>query len=97
MENEQPKKQKKTADMNAYMNEYMKNKYKQDPVKTKNYKNSLYIKKKYNIKEDMWNKYKENLHHVYFIKKMVDELPCGVFECFLMEYKNIKFTDDELL
>jgi hypothetical protein len=96
MELEQPKKVKKTENINAYMNEYMKNKYKEDPVKSKKYKNSLYIKKKYNIKEEAWNKYKENLHHIYHIKKMVDELPTGMFECFLMEYKNIKLTNEDI-
>jgi len=85
---------KKTANMNAYMNEYMKKKYHEDPVKSKNYKNSLYTKKKYNINEDTWNKYKENLHHIYRMKMMIDELPPGVFELFLMEYKTLVFGEN---
>ena len=83
----------KTANMNQNMNEYMRKKYREDPVKSKMYKNSLYTKKKYNITEDTWNKYKENLHHIYRMKLMIDELPPGVFECFLMEYKTLTFGD----
>jgi hypothetical protein len=82
---------KKTANMNAYMNAYMKAKYHEDPVKSKNYKNSLYTKKKYNINDETWNKYKENLHHIFRMKTMIDELPSGVFELFLMEYKTLNF------
>jgi hypothetical protein len=59
------------------------------------YKNSLYTKKKYNINEETWNKYKENLHHIFKMKEMIDELPPGVFECFLMEYKTLSFKIKE--
>lgn len=84
---------KKTANLKEYMNDYMKKKYHEDPVKSKMYKNSLYTKKKYNIAEETWNKYKENLHHIFKMKMMIDELPPGVFECFLMEYKTLKFGE----
>jgi hypothetical protein len=73
----------------------MKKKYHEDPVKSKMYKNSLYTKKKYNINEETWNKYKENLHHIFKMKEMIDELPPGVFECFLMEYKTLSFKIKE--
>jgi hypothetical protein len=86
---------KKTANLNQYMNDYMKKKYHEDPIKSKMYKNSLYTKKKYNINEETWNKYKENLHHIFKMKEMIDELPPGVFECFLMEYKTLSFKIKE--
>ena len=86
---------KKTANLKEYMNDYMKKKYHEDPVKSKMYKNSLYTKKKYNINEETWNKYKENLHHIFKMKEMIDELPPGVFECFLMEYKTLSFKIKE--
>ena len=86
---------KKTANLKEYMNDYMKKKYHEDPVKSKMYKNSLYTKKKYNINEETWNKYKENLHHIFKMKEMIDELPSGVFECFLMEYKTLSFKIKE--
>lgn len=84
---------KKTANMKAYMNEYMKKKYHEDPVKAKMYKNSLYIKRKYNINKHLCDKYKYFLHHIVSMKKMIDELPDGVFECFLMEYKTLNFEE----
>ena len=40
-----PKRINKTADMNAYMNAYMKQKYDANPVKAKLYKNTLNYKK----------------------------------------------------
>lgn len=82
---------KKTADMKAYMNDYMKKKYAADPVKAKMYKSSLYIKNKYKINDAVCEKYKNSLHHIVMMKKMIDELPDGVFECFLTEYKTLKF------
>jgi len=82
---------KKTADMKAYMNEYMKMKYAADPVKARMYKSSLYTKNKYKIPDTVCEKYKNSLHHIVLMKKMIDELPEGVFECFLTEYKTLKF------
>jgi hypothetical protein len=82
---------KKTANINKYMNEYMTAKYHQNPVKAKMYKNSLYIRKKYKIDETIWNKYKENLHHIVLMKNMIDELPNDVFLQFLAEHKTLVF------
>jgi len=81
----------KTADKTAYMNEYMKKKYHEDPIKTKMYKNSLNTRKKYKIDESTWAKYKHTLHHIVSIKEMIDQLPEGHFERFLLEYRNLKF------
>lgn len=91
MSNDTPVKVKKTADINKYMNDYMKRKYNSDVVKMRMYKNSLASKKKYEIDDATWDKYRENLHHIIKLKKIVDELPNGVFERFLMEYKTLNF------
>ena len=82
---------KKTADLNKYMSEYMKKLYSKDPVKNRNYKNSLNIKKKYYITDEVWNEYKEQLYNVVQLKEIIDELPDGMFEKFLMKYKTLKF------
>jgi len=87
------KKVKKTENMNAYMSQYMKNKYYKDPIKMKMYKNSLNIKKKYEIDEAVWTKYKENLHHIICMKKMIDELPIEMVDLFFKEYKNLVFKE----
>jgi hypothetical protein len=83
---------KKTADLKKYMSEYMKKQYSKDPVKNRNYKNSLNIKKKYNINEDVWNEYKEQLYNVVQLKEIIDELPDGMFEKFLTKYKSLNFS-----
>lgn len=84
-------KEKKTADMNKYMSEYMKKKYNENPIHHRRYKNSLNIKKKYYITDDIWEKYKENLYSVVSLKELIDDLPDGFFEKFLMDYKTLHF------
>jgi hypothetical protein len=91
MENLQTIKVKKTADINKYMSEYMKKLYSKDPVKNRNYKNSLNIKKKYYISDELWNEYKEHLYNVVTLKEIIEELPEGMFEDFLAKYKTMKF------
>jgi hypothetical protein len=90
-ENNSNKKVKKTADINKYMNEYMKKQYDKDPVKNRLYKNSLNIRKKYNIKEEDWNEYKEQLYNIVQLKEIIDSLPDGLFEKFLIRYKTMNF------
>lgn len=84
-------KEKKTANMNKYMSDYMKKKYKENPLQHRKYKNSLNVKKKYHISEDVWEKYKENLHAVVSLKELIDDLPDGFFETFLVDYKTLTF------
>lgn len=90
-ENSPEMKIKKTANINKYMSDYMKKKYSEDPIKMRNYKNSLNIKKKYYIEEEVWNEYKEQLSNIVQLKEIVDQLPDGLFEKFLMNYKTLKF------
>jgi len=91
MQNE-PVKEKKTADMNKYMSSYMKKKYYENPTQHRNYKNSLNIKKKYEINSATWEKYKDTLYAVITLKETIDTLPDGAFEKFLMEYKTLNFV-----
>lgn len=84
-------KEKKTADLNKYMSEYMKKKYDENPQQHRRYKNSLNVKKKYHITDEMWEKYKDNLYAVVSLKEIIDELPDGFFERFLMDYKTLRF------
>ena len=95
MENQQIK-EKKTADINKYMSEYMKKKYDENPTQHRCYKNSLNARKKYYIDEQTWDKYKENLHSVITLKETIDALPDGAFERFLMEYKTLDFKKREI-
>jgi hypothetical protein len=88
-------KEKKTANLNKYMSEYMKKKYNENPTQQRNYKNSLNIRKKYIIDNKVWEQYKENLYAVVTLKETIDTLPPGVFEKFLMEYKTLEFLKKE--
>ncbi len=91
MNTENSVKVKKTENMNKYMSNYMREKYNSNKVKMRMYKNSLTAKKKYEIDDETWEKYRENLHHIIMLKKLVDELPNGVFERFLMEFRTLNF------
>ena len=84
-------KAKKTENLNKYMAEYMKKKYNENPQHHRRYKNSLNIRKKYEISEEVWAKYGENLYAVVSLKELIDDLPEGAFEKFLMEYKTLSF------
>jgi len=88
-------KEKKTANLNKYMSDYMKKKYDANPALHRRYKNSLNIRKKYYITDEVWEKYKENLYAVITMKEMIDELPDGFFERFLMDYKSLNFRKKE--
>ena len=96
-EMDEPIKEKKTANLNKYMSEYMKKKYDENPIAHRNYKNSINIKKKYIIDEKTWEKYKENLYAVITLKETIDALPEGAFEKFLMEYKTLNFCKKEIV
>lgn len=87
--------EKKTANLNKYMADYMKKKYHENPQHQRRYKNSLNVKKKYVISEEQWAKYGENLHAVVSLKELIDDLPEGYFEKFLMEYKSLEFRKKE--
>jgi hypothetical protein len=87
---EEPK-VKKTADMNKYMSDYMKQRYEANPQQYRRYKNSLNIKKKYDIPDEISKKYKDNLYAVVSMKEIIDDLPAGFFEQFLMDYKTLNF------
>ena len=90
---EQTTKVKKTENINDYMNEYMKNRYKENPKKMNMYRNSLSCRKKYDIDESTWNKYRGNLHHIIHLKKMIDDLDEDTVETFLNEYKTLVFRE----
>lgn len=95
MSNEIKTQEKDKEDYKKYIADYMRLKYHENPVYQRKYKNSLNIKKKYNITPEIWDKYKENLHAIVSLKEIIDELPEGYFERFLLEFKTIKFEKKE--
>jgi len=89
MENQ---KEKKTENLNSYMNDYIKKRYANNPVYWRMCKNTQNLKKKYNISLEVQDKYKHALHHIVKMKEFIDELPDGMFESFLTEYKTLHFV-----
>ena len=71
-----------------YMSSYMKKRYVEDPNKYKNYKNNFNIKKKYNVSTEQSLTWNENLYNIIKIKEIIDILPDGLFEKFLIQNKN---------
>lgn len=84
-------KEKKTADMNKYMSNYMKQRYNENPQQYRRIKNTKNIKKKYDIPEEISKKYKDHLYAVVSMKEIIDDLPIGFFEQFLLDYKQLDF------
>jgi hypothetical protein len=81
----------KKKPMTEYMRLYMKNYYTNNPIQHKHYRNSINTRKKYIINDETWAKYGSNLHSVVSLKEIIDEMPTGEFEKFLMEYKGLHF------
>lgn len=86
---------KKTENINAYMANYMKKQYADDPTHRRNYANSISIKKKYVIDDVTWKKYGANLHNVITMTEIIKYMGDAKFEEFLNEYKNLKFEKKE--
>lgn len=93
--NEIKPKVNKTADYKAYMREWMKKHYTSNPVEHRRYRNSLNVRKRYVITPEIWEKYGSNLYSVVTLKEIIDEMPEGSFEKFLMEYKSLQFEKIE--
>jgi len=71
-----------------YMSSYMKKRYVEDPNKYKNYKNNFNIKKKYNVSTEQCLTWNENLYNIIKMKEIIDILPDGLFDKFLIENNN---------
>ena len=76
------KKIKTKEDYKSYMNEYMKTKYKNDTQRSKMYKNSLNIKKNYEIDDETWSKYGYMLYNIVKMKELAEQLPAGSLRSF---------------
>ncbi len=65
---------KKTEDRPAYMREYMKKKYKENPEFWRHYKNTLRTKKVHNLSNEEVAMFKDNLATYASIKKIREGL-----------------------
>ena len=77
------------------MNEYIKKKYSENKANSRCYKNTMNLRKKVDFTKEQNENYSIYLHHIFKMKEMIDDLPDGMFEKFLSEYKNLNFMIKE--
>jgi len=65
--------------------------YHDNKVESHKIKNTNEAKRKYNIDKDVIDKYGTNLSHIIKLKKLVSELPAGVFAEFLNDFEGLVF------
>lgn len=75
-----------------YMTIYMKQKYDENPQKSREYRNSMNTKRKYQISKEEWSKWKEHLHNVVKMKEIIDTLPSDIYQLFLKEQATMNFV-----
>jgi hypothetical protein len=83
-----PKKVKKTADMKAYMREYMRNRYEKNPEQSRSRMNSQNIKKRIDVPKDDTKRFGIHLADVYTIRKIKARLPPELFQEIMNEGTN---------
>ena len=81
----------KSRNSKEYMRNYMREYYKQNPIKSRKYRLSCNTRKKYKISEDILNKYKEDIHHIVKITELLNELNTSSISEFLKEYQTLQF------
>jgi predicted nucleotidyltransferase len=58
-----------------YMRVYQREKYNSDKNKARGYQQSLKLKKKFNINEEFWVKYKHYLADIVKLEKIMEHVP----------------------
>jgi len=74
-----------------YSRLYMSRFYQDNMVEARKVKNTNEAKRKFNIDNDVVKKYGTNLSHIIKLKKLVSELPAGVFAEFLNDFEGLVF------
>ena len=88
---QEKQRRKKIENITEYNRNYMKNRYKKNPLLAKKQRNSLRAKLKYNVDDSVCNQYKDDLHHIIRINQLVNELNTGNFEKFLMNKHTLHY------
>lgn len=74
-----------------YSRLYMNRCYQDNKIEARKVKNTNEAKRKFNIDNDVIEKYGTNLSHIIKLKKLVSELPTGVFSEFLNDFESLNF------
>lgn len=82
---------RKSRNTTEYMRNYMREYYKQNPLKSRKYRLSCKTKKDYNISQTTLDKYKEDIHHIVKIKHLMNELNPDSLTLFLLEHSSLQF------
>ena len=69
-----------SSSKNEYMREYMANKYKKDPVRNSQYRNSCRVKAKLGLSDAEFDKYKHYLADIIKIKTICERVPIAMVE-----------------
>ena len=64
-----------TNSRREYMREYQREKYNADKGKARAYQQSLKLKKKLHIDDELWEKYKHHLADIIKLTKIMEHLP----------------------
>jgi hypothetical protein len=59
----------------TYMREYKRKQYHMDVDKARSYSKSLKMKKRLNLSDELWNKYKHHLADVMNLKEILERVP----------------------
>lgn len=78
---------------NEYMKTYMKNRYDADPEKARKYRKSCMIKKKYDVSDEIWKTYKNDLYNLITINKLLNEMSDELREEFLTNREKFIFKE----
>ena len=85
----------KTANKKEYMREYMNKKYNGDVTGYRKIKTSERTRRLYTVDDEICAKYKHNVHHIVALKQIIDDLPEGMFETFLLNHTKYNFPKKE--
>jgi hypothetical protein len=79
----------------SYQTKWQMKKYNADPVKARAYQNSVKMRRRLNVSDEIWDKYKEHLCNVVKLLTIVKQLPPDLFHEILENPPNIDLKEDE--
>lgn len=85
-----------TTGLNEKTLAYIKKREDTDALPKRKYRNTLNAKKKYTIPEPVVKLFGDSLAGIIKMKEIIDGLPDGMFEHFLMEYKTLTLVHKNL-
>lgn len=85
-------KHKRGNNTTEYMRQYMRNRYKENPTDEVNNRNTKNIKKRFNVPQELQDKYNDYLYNIIILKKYIDLTPKPILDKFLNEHETYDFS-----